>query len=89
MVVVLPTTVVVDAVVGMVLTDNHGGRSNLLSSHETRLLIVPRGNPELTSLPFSVHFVALLLLTDSLVHKLLKVLRVSGDHLIGQFIIKT
>ncbi len=76
-------------VVGTVLLDNHGGRSTPMSHREARLLTDPLGSPELSCLPLTVHFVALLLLTDSLVHRLLKVLIVLGDQLVGQFIIKT
>ena len=76
-------------VVGTVLPDNHGGRSTVMSHREARLLTDPLGSPELSCLPLTVHLVALLFLTDSFVHQLLKVLIISGDQLVGQFIMKT
>ncbi len=76
-------------VVGTVLPDNHGGRSTVMSHRETRLLTLPLGSPELSCLPLTVYFVTVLLLTDSLIYQLLKVLIISRDQLISQFIIKT
>ena len=81
-VVVTATVVIVvevTRVIGTVLTDDQGGRPTWLSRHEARLLIVPLRKADLSCLSFSVHFVALLFLADSLVHKLLKVLIDSGD----------
>ncbi len=82
-------TVEITRVVGTVLPDNHGGRSTLMSRHEARLLTIPLESSEWRCLPFSVHFVTLLLLTDSFVHQLLEVLIISRDQLVGQFVIKT
>src|SRR5512141_2971650 len=79
----------VTRVVGTVLPDNHGGRSTVMSHRETRLLTLPLGSPELSCLPLTVYFVTVLLLTDSLIHQLLKVIIISRDQLVSQFIIKT
>src|SRR5512138_3221639 len=83
--VVLAATGALEEVAGVeraVLTNDHGGRSTLLSGSEARPLVTSLMCPELSGLPFPVHLVALVLLTDCLVNQPLKV----GVFPISQFV---
>ncbi len=74
-------------VVRTMLSNNHGGRSTLLSGSEARSLVTSLVGSELSCLSLPVHFVTLILLTDGLVYQLLKVSVIPRDQLVGQLVI--
>ena len=82
------TLVEVAGRVGVVLSDNHGGRSTLLSGSEAWPLMTSLMGPELSGLPLSIHLVALILLADCLVYQLLKVRVIPRDQLVGELVIQ-
>jgi hypothetical protein len=75
-------------VVRAMLSNNHGGRSTLLSGSEARSLVTSLVESELRCLSLPVHFVALILLTDCLIYQLLEVSIIPGDQLVGQLVIQ-
>lgn len=78
-VVSIVTSTEVTRVVRAMLANNQGGRSTLLSRSETGLLAAALVRPELSCFPFSIHLIALILLTDRLVDQLFKVSIITRD----------
>ena len=74
--------------IGVVLANNHGGGSTLLSGSEAQPMVTSPMCPELGGLSLPIQLVALILLADCLVYQLLEVSVIPGNQLIGQLIIQ-